>query len=94
MFDRRTPLSRGSIHSEVDIMAKSLKSSALTSDLDSKAAQQYDPFDGFYIYFDYLSKMFKLFESARLVFSVHKVAQTIFDPIISGRTEAITDPTD
>lgn len=60
-LDRLAPMSRGSIRSDVDIMAKSLKSSGFTSEADSKAGL-YDPFDGFFIYFDYLSKLFKFFD--------------------------------
>lgn len=91
---RATPVSRGSIRSGMDIIAESMKSSVLTSELASRAGQLYDPFDGFFIYFDYLSRVFKHFEVARLVFSVHKISQTIFDPVLGASVQAITDPTD
>lgn len=72
-----------------------MKSSVFTSEMASKAGGAvYDPFDGFFIYFDYLARVFNNFEAARLVFSVHKNSQTIFDPVMTVSVRGINDPTD
>lgn len=34
-------------------------------------AKDYNPLDGIHIYFDYITRMYYLFEEVRLVFSIH-----------------------
>ena len=64
-------------------------------DLSSlKLNTEYDPIDGFDIYFDYISKLFAAFQSVRIVYSMQNVNDQIFEPVMIQRVNTTIDSTD
>lgn len=59
-----------------------------------KLNTEYDPIDGFDIYFDYISKLFAAFQSVRIVYSMQNVNDQIFEPVMIQRVNTTIDSTD
>jgi hypothetical protein len=67
----RPDMSRGTVKTGRDIRASTLKSSAgLSSAMEDK---DYDPMEGIELYFDYVTKLYDMFNSIKFVYSIYNL---------------------
>lgn len=83
---------RGTVHSGVDNMAGTIFTQG-SSVGPAVPAREFDPFEGFILFFDYISQMFSSFNQARIVYSIHNSGERapIFEPVVLGRAEITQD---
>ena len=88
----RPDMSRGTVKTGQDIRAATLRSSK--SGVTSINDKDYDPLEGFEVYFDYISKLYDTFNQIKFVYSVYNLTDQQIEPMIIDPYYAQSDPTD
>ena len=67
----RPDMSRGTVKTGQDIKATTINSSmGLSSAIEDK---DYDPMEGIELYFDYITKLYDMFNSIKFVYSIYNL---------------------